>query len=74
MEEDAREALLSGALSLARGLAVEKRLPEPVGLDDTLRPPATLLWGEALPVVRELAGGAEVAAGRALDAFQPLLD
>lgn len=54
--EEARAALLDAALSLGRALAVEARLPEPASLDDTLLPPLSHAWKEALPTLRTFVG------------------
>jgi superfamily II DNA or RNA helicase len=58
MGEEAREALLQSALSVAQARSVETRAPSPSSLADTLIAPASLLWGDFLPIVLEFAEGA----------------
>ena len=53
--EEAREALREATLWTERALAVENRLPEPAHIEEGLRPPMSLLWGDALPTLREIA-------------------
>ena len=50
--EEARSPLLEATLCLARALAVERRLPEPTGVDDALLAPLSQRWQEALPQLR----------------------
>ena len=52
LEEEARGPLLEAAQALGRALAVEARLPEPGSLDDTLRPPLSHCWKDALTPLR----------------------
>ena len=56
--EEARAALLEGILPLGCALAIEQRFPEPASLDDTLLPPLSPCWKEALPLLRGFAGDA----------------
>jgi hypothetical protein len=72
--EEAREALLEAMLLLGRALAVEKRMPEPIELNDTLLAPASLCWGEDLPAVREFASTPSSPANLATDILGKLLD
>lgn len=60
LSEEERDALRESMLFLGRALAVEKRATEPANLDEALRAPAALVWGDALPVLRELALGSDV--------------
>jgi hypothetical protein len=53
LNEESRSALLDGMLPLSCALAVEQRLPEPASVTDALLPPLSLLWNNALPLVRE---------------------
>ena len=46
--EEEREALLQAATWLGKALAVENRIAEPCKLDDALRPPHALFWGDHL--------------------------
>ena len=55
LTEETRAPLLDALLALARALAVERRLPEPAGLDEALLPPWAEHWQEALPVLRQFA-------------------
>ncbi len=71
--EEEREALLHSALLLAKAFAVEKRCPEPAALSDTLLPPASLPWGEVLPVIRDYAAEASAPSAPVAEALQSLL-
>ncbi len=55
--EETRAAMLDGALSLGRALAVEARLPEPDSLDLALLAPLSHHWQDALPLLRQFASG-----------------
>src|SRR5918996_3727849 len=55
LSEEARDALREATLWTGRALAVENRLPEPAAIEESLRPPLSLLWEEALPTLHELA-------------------
>jgi len=50
--EEARTALLEAMLPLGRALAIERRLPEPAGLNEILLPPLAHHWHEALIPLR----------------------
>ena len=54
LSEEARDALREATLWTGRALAVENRLPEPAEIDESLRAPISLLWGDALPTLDEL--------------------
>ena len=53
--EEEREALLQAGLWLAKALGVENRIAEPNSLEDSLRSPLALFWGNSLPVIRAYA-------------------
>ena len=53
LAEEAREALLEAVFLFGRALAVEGRLPEPSSADETLLPPLSHCWEDALPFLRE---------------------
>jgi len=67
LAEEARAALLEAIHPLGRALAIEARLPEPPTLDDTLLPPLSHGWKDALPVLRAFAADAA-------QPWQPALD
>ncbi|MCW5555567.1 MAG: DEAD/DEAH box helicase [Verrucomicrobiae bacterium] len=52
LPEEARAALLDAALALGRALAVETRLPEPPTFAETLLPPLSHCWQDALTLLR----------------------
>ena len=54
LEEEARAALLTAILPLARALAVENRLPEPSSAAAAALPPLSHHWQEAAPLLRRL--------------------
>jgi hypothetical protein len=51
--EETRAPILEAALSLARALAVEARLPEPACLEDALVPPLSYAWKQGAHPLRE---------------------
>ena len=53
--EEAREATLETILLLGRALAVENCVPEPAELNEALKEPLSLYWGEVLPAISEFA-------------------
>jgi superfamily II DNA or RNA helicase len=55
LAEEAREACLETVLLLGRAIAVAKRVQEPAELDEALKAPISIYWGEALPVITRLA-------------------
>ena len=59
--EEEREALLQAALWLGKALAVENRLAEPGTLEEALRPPHALLWGDHTGRFRAYAADASIA-------------
>jgi hypothetical protein len=72
--EEARDALGEAAFGTAKALAVENRLPEPAGMKESLRPPISLLWGDALPALHELASSPSLPPIRAIEVLQKLLE
>lgn len=72
--EEAREALREATLWAGRALAVENRLPEPAEMKESLRPPLSLLWGDALPTLHELASSPSLPPNRVTEVLQKLLE
>ena len=70
--EEERDALLQGGLWLAKALAVENRVAEPGNLEDALRPPSALLWGDHLPAIRAYAADTSIAPAAAATALRAL--
>jgi len=70
LDEESRASFREAALSLARALAVENRLPEPADLADAARPPLSLHWPELMPAISACVLGNPVDLSAAL----PLLD
>ena len=71
--EEAREALREATLWAGRALAVENRLPEPAEMKESLRPPMSLLWGDALPTLHELVSSPSLPPTRVTEVLQKLL-
>jgi hypothetical protein len=74
LSEEARDALREATLWTARALAVENRLPEPAEIDESLRAPISLLWGDALPILSELVSSSSLSPTRATEVLQKLLE
>lgn len=74
LSEEARDALRAATLWTAKALAVENRLPEPTEVDETLRAPLSLLWGEALPTLHELDSSSALPPARAMEGLKKLLE
>ncbi|HZD39214.1 MAG TPA: DEAD/DEAH box helicase [Terriglobales bacterium] len=74
LSEEACDALREATLWTGKALAVENRLPEPAEIGQILRPPVSLLWKEALPVLREFASNPSQPPARAAEALQKLLE
>jgi superfamily II DNA or RNA helicase len=74
LSEEARDALREATLWTARALAVENRLPEPAEIDESLRAPMSLLWGDALPTLGELVSSSTLQPTRATEVLQKLLE
>lgn len=73
LSEEARDALRQATLWTGRALAVEHRLPEPAVIDESLRAPMALLWGDALPILGELISSSTLAPTGATEVLQKLL-
>jgi hypothetical protein len=58
LDEEARAALLDAVQPLARALAIENRLPEPANAEQSLLPPLSNCWKDALLPLRQFAGDA----------------
>ena len=70
--EEEREALLQSGLWLAKALAVEHRIAEPGNLEDALRPPNALFWGDHLAAIRAYAADPSFAPAAATTALRAL--
>jgi hypothetical protein len=70
--EEEREALLQAGLWLGKALGVENHLAEPGSLEEALRPPHALLWGDSLPVIRAYAADSSAAAASTASALRAL--
>lgn len=55
LEDEARAAVLEALAALGSALAVENRLPEPAGREQTLLPPLAFCWRDALAPLRQFA-------------------
>ena len=73
LSEEARDALREAMLWTGRALAVEHRLPEPAEMKESLRPPMSLLWGDALSTLHELASSPSLPPIRVTEVLQKLL-
>jgi hypothetical protein len=73
LSEEARDALREALLWTGRALAVEHRLPEPAEMKESLRPPMSLLWGDALSTLHELASSPSLPPTRVTEVLQKLL-
>lgn len=71
--EEEREALLQAGLWLGKALSVENRLAEPASLEDTLRNPHALHWGDHLSAIRNYASDPSFSAVPATIAFRALI-
>jgi len=70
--EEEREALLQAGLWLGKALAVENRVAEPGTLDDALRPPHALFWGDHMTAFRAYAADPSIAPAPAAAALRTL--
>jgi superfamily II DNA or RNA helicase len=70
--EEEREALLQAGLWLSKALGVENRAAEPASLEDALRPPHALFWGEGLSTICAYASDSSAAAAPAAAALRAL--
>ena len=73
LNEEARDALSDTVLWLGKALAVENRLPVPAELQEALRPPLALCWGEALYPIQEFASRASSPLALVPDILQKML-
>jgi len=71
--EEEREALLQAGLWLGRALSVEHMLSEPSSLEETLRAPHAICWGDHLPAICNYAFDPSVAAAPAAIALRALI-
>ena len=74
LSEESRDSLREATLWTGRAMAVEHRLPEPAEIKECLRPPMSLLWGDALPTLHELASSPSLPSTRAMEVLQKLLE
>ena len=74
LNEEAREALREATLWTGKALAVENRLPEPAQIEEGLRPPMSLLWGEALPTVRQLVSNPSLPSSSMTEVLHKMLE
>ncbi len=72
--EEACEALREATLWTGKALAVENRLPEPAEIKESLRPPVSLLWGDALPTLHKLVSSPSLPPTRVTEVLQKLLE
>jgi superfamily II DNA or RNA helicase len=70
--EEERDALLQAGLWLARALGVENRVAEPNSLEDALRSPNSLFWGDSLAPIRDYVTNLSAAAAPAANALRAL--
>jgi hypothetical protein len=74
LSEEACAALREATLWTGKALAVENRLPEPAEMKESFRPPMPVLWGDALPTLRELASSSSLPPTRVTEVLQKLLE
>lgn len=72
--EEALDALREATLWAGKALAAENRIPEPAEMEESLRPPISLLWGEALPILHEFAARPSLPPTRVTEILQKLLE
>jgi hypothetical protein len=73
LEEDARSPLLDAMLAMSRAFAVEQRLPEPALINESLLPPLSPSWKQALPTLREFTIDSSKSCLPVLQALEPLV-
>jgi hypothetical protein len=71
--EEEREALLQAGLWFGKALGVENRSAEPKSLEEALRPPHALFWGESLSIIRTYAADPSAAAASVAAALRALV-
>jgi hypothetical protein len=70
--EEEREALLQAGLWLGKALSVENRIAEPSSLEEALRAPHAVFWGNCLSIIRAYAADLSAAAAPAAAALRSL--
>ena len=73
LDDEARGALLDALPLLGRALAIERGWPEPADLHETLLPPVSSVWKEALPGLRHFSTEGCPPCPHLLDALAGLL-
>jgi superfamily II DNA or RNA helicase len=71
--EEERDALLQAGLWLGKALSVENRLSEPASLEETLRAPHALCWGDHLSAIRNYAFDPAASAAPTIIALRTLI-
>ncbi len=71
--EEEREALPQAGISLGKALGVENRLGEPGSLEDALRPPYAVFWGNSLAAIRAYAADPSSTASSVAAALRDLV-
>jgi hypothetical protein len=71
--EEERDALLQAGLWLGKALSVENRLSEPASLEEALRTPHALCWGDHLSAIRNYASDPSAATASATIALRTLI-
>jgi superfamily II DNA or RNA helicase len=72
--EEEREALLHAALLAGKALGVEHHCAEPKSLEEALRPPHILFWGDSLSIIRTYADDPSAAAAPVAAALRALVE
>jgi superfamily II DNA or RNA helicase len=70
--EEERDALLQAGLWISKAIGVENRAAEPASLEEALRPPHALFWGEGLSTIRAYAADASSPAAPAMALLRAL--
>jgi hypothetical protein len=71
--EEEREALLQAMSWVGKALAIENQFAEPETLNDALRAPASVFWGELLPLMNEYAANPASPSAPICEALQGLI-
>ncbi|MBN2317989.1 MAG: DEAD/DEAH box helicase [Acidobacteria bacterium] len=71
--EEEREALLQAGLCLGKALSVENKLSEPSSLEEALRAPHAIYWGDHFSTIRNYASDSSAAAASATIAIRTLI-
>jgi superfamily II DNA or RNA helicase len=72
--EEEREFLLQAVLCLGKALSVENKVAEPGSLEDTLRAPYSLFWGDKLSAIQTYTSDPSAAAAPAAVALRALAE